>query len=267
MVHPDKPREHPSVNVLAPGAVASHTDVPKERSQFRALIVGNPNYFGNIATSPFPPVLAIKGNTTYEEIKCVGFHPQANRLDAVVFTKQPFGYGGGVCSAGTPEYVRFYLSFDNGATWVDQGATNFTAYDVPADVTGGQRLEYAVHVPCNPPKRWCTVPNVILVRAILSWNAMPPSNMPNHVPVWGNVHDTHVQVDPTWFIKWIDVFKLADIKLTAAFAESIDLDQSVAVTPKKALAFAQLQEIYRGKGVEPHRYAMAEIKKLIKTPS
>ena len=29
--------------------------------------------------------------------------------------KQPFGYGGDICSSGTPEYVRFYLSFDNGA--------------------------------------------------------------------------------------------------------------------------------------------------------
>ena len=86
------------------------------------------------------------------------------------------------------------------------------------------------------------------------------------MPVWGNVHDTHIQVDPIWFIKWMDVFKLSDLKLTAALAESIDLDQTVTVAPKKALAFAELQELYKGKGVEPHRYAMAEIKKLIKTP-
>lgn len=251
---------------LAPGAVASPEDVPKERATFRALIVANPNYFGNLATSPFAPIVAIKGNTTYEEIGCVGFHPQANRLDAVVFTKQPYGFGGNVCSAGTPEYVRFYLSFDGGANWVDQGVTSFTAYDVPSGATGGKRLEYAVSIPSSPPKKWCTVPNLILARAILSWNAVPPPNTPNYVPVWGNVHDTHIQVDPTWFLKWLDVFKLSDIKLTAAVAESIDLDQIVAATPKKALSVVELQARYEGKGVEPHRYAMAEIKKLIKTP-
>lgn len=266
MVTQQKHKDNLAGSVLAPGAVASEGEVPKERAQFRALIVGNPNYFGNLATSAFPPVFAIKGNTTYEEIKCVGFHPQANRLDAVVFIKQPFGYGGDVCAPGTPEYVRFYLSFDNGATWVDQGLTSFTAHNVPLSATGGRRLEYAVSIPSSPPKKWCTTPNVILARAILSWNAVPPPNAPDYPPVWGNVHDTHIQVDPTWFLKWIDVFKLLDVKMTAAIAESIDLGQTVSVTPKKALSIPELQELYRGKGVEPHRYAMPEVMKLIQTP-
>ena len=38
----------------------------KERGQFRALIVANPNYFGNLEISPFKPTLKILGNTTYE---------------------------------------------------------------------------------------------------------------------------------------------------------------------------------------------------------
>ena len=44
----------------------------KERQQFRALILGNPNYFGNIKASKLKPVLKIQGDTTYEEIGCVG---------------------------------------------------------------------------------------------------------------------------------------------------------------------------------------------------
>jgi hypothetical protein len=252
--------------VLAAGAVASHAEVPKERAQFRALLVGNPNYFGNVAAGPFAPVFAIKGNPTYEEIKCVGFHPQSERLDAVVFVKQAFGYGGNVCSTGTPEYIRFYISFDGGTTWVDQGLTSFIANDVPASATGGRRLEYAASVPCNPPRRWCVFSNVIRARAILSWNNIPPPNTPDHVPVWGNVHDTNIQVDPTWFIKWLDIFKLANLKLAPGLASSIDLEQTVAAAPKKALGFAELRELYRDKGVEPHRYAMAEVKQLIKTP-
>jgi hypothetical protein len=266
MVKPDKLKDSAAVGTMASGAVATHEDVPRERAHFRALLVGNPNYFGNLADSPFAPVFALKGNTTYEEIKCAGFHPQANRLDAVVFVKQPFGYGGDVCSAGTQEYVRFYLSFDNGATWVDQGLTSFTAYNVPPGATGGRRLENAVSLPSSPPRRWCTVSNIILARAILSWNAVPPANTPDHIPVWGNVHDTHIDVDPLWIIKWHDFFKLSDITVTAALAESLDLDETVTAAPKKALAVAELQALYEGHGVEPHRYAMAEIKKLIKTP-
>jgi hypothetical protein len=266
MAKPHDAKDSSALSVLKPGAVATLEDVPRERAQFRALIVSNPNYFGNAVASPFPPVVSVKGNTTYEEIKCAGFHPQSNRLDAVVFVKQSFGYGGDVCSAGSTEYVRFYISFDDGATWVDQGLATFAAFDVPSGATGGRRLEYAVSVPCAPPKKWCTIPNVILARAILSWNAVPPANAPNHVPVWGNVHDTHVQVDPSWFLKWVDVFKLGDIKLTPALAASLDLDQTVSAAPKKALSVAELHEAYKGKGVEPHRFAMAEVKKLIKTP-
>lgn len=266
MVKSDKAKENPAVSTSAPGSVASLEDVPKERLHFRALLVGNPNYFGNLEPSAFAPVLAITGNTTYEEIKCVGFHPQANRLDGVVFLKQPYGYGGDVCSAGTQEYVRFYLSFDNGATWVDQGLTSFTASNVPSSVTGGRRLEHAVSLQASPPRKWCTVPNVILARAILSWNAVPPANTPTHQPVWGNVHDTHIQVDPTWFLKWLDLIKLSDIKLTPVLAQSLDLEQMVTAAPKKALAVTELQELYKDQGVEPHRYAMAEIKKLVKTP-
>ncbi|HKO48548.1 MAG TPA: hypothetical protein VJV79_12540 [Polyangiaceae bacterium] len=87
------------------------------------------------------------------------------------------------CSAGTKEYVRFYIALDSGATWLDQGVANLTANDVPTSATGGRRLEYAVSVPCSPPRRWCKFPNVILARAILSWNHIPPANSANYVPV------------------------------------------------------------------------------------
>src|SRR4051794_34508586 len=100
----------------------------QERNRFRALVLANPNYFGNIKDSPFKQVLNIQSNTTYEEIGCVGYQPQFKRLEAVVFVKQPSGYGGDICSNGTPEFVRFYLSLDNGATWLDEGLTSFTSY-------------------------------------------------------------------------------------------------------------------------------------------
>jgi hypothetical protein len=266
MTKPEKLSERTTLDILPPGTISSLEEIPKERRAFRALLVANPNYFGNLETSPFAPTLTLKGNTTYEEIKCVGFHPQANRLDAVIFLKQPFGYSGNICSGGSPEYVRFYLSFDNGATWVDQGLTGFTAHDVPASATGGNRLEYAVTVPCKPPRKWCSIPNIILARAILSWNSIPPPNAPTFKPVWGNVHDTHIQVDPTWIIKWADLFKLHEIKISAGLAASLDLEQTLTAEPKQPLSLAELHGLYKGEGVDPHRYGLAEIRKLIKTP-
>lgn len=166
----------------------------RERAQFRALILANPNYFGNLKVSPFTPVLNIQANTAYEEIGCVGFQPQFNRLEAVVYIKQPSGYGGGICSNGTPEYVRFYISFDNGATWDDLGLTSFTAYDIPEGTQGAKRLEYAVTLHNSPPKKFCFVNNLALVRAILSWNVPPPPNDPDFVPVWGG-HPQHAHPD------------------------------------------------------------------------
>jgi hypothetical protein len=184
------PKQDPS-----PTAKAKEPAFTKERSQFRALLLSNPNYFGNLKVSPFTPVVNIQGNTTYEEIGCVGFQPEVNQLESVVFIKQPTGYGGDICSAGTPEYVRFYISFDNGTTWQDRGLESFTAYDIPEGTSGSKRLEHAVTGQIDPPKTFCFLPNLALVRAILSWNAQPPPNDPNFTPVWGSVHDTHIQID------------------------------------------------------------------------
>ena len=151
-----KPKENPKskATVKQTDRASKEVDVAqkftRERAQFRALILANPNYFGNLKESPFKAVLNIQGNTFYEEIGCVGFQPQLNRLEAVVFVKQPSGYGGDICSDGTREYVRFYLSLDNGATWQDQGLTSFVTYDIPKD----QRLEYAVTLPIKPPRKF-----------------------------------------------------------------------------------------------------------------
>ncbi|MGH9429639.1 MAG: hypothetical protein ACRD2L_25420, partial [Terriglobia bacterium] len=235
----------------------------RERAQFRALIVSNPNYFGNLKDSPFKAVLNIQANSFYEEIGCVGFQPQFNRLEGVVFVKQPSGYGGDICSDGTREYVRFYLSLDNGATWVDQGLTSFVTYDIPAD----QRLEYAVTLPCTPPRRFCFNSNQALVRAILSWNVPPPPNQPNHIPVWGDIHNTHIQIEPRRLFKIVDLFDEVKFKVPPQFETVLDLQQTVETAQPKTLNAKELQTLYKGKNVEPHRFALAEVQKLISSPA
>src|SRR5579875_2773422 len=96
------------------------------RKSFKALLLSNPNYFGNLKESEFQPVLNIAGDTAYENIGCVGFNPQLNRLEAVVYINQATGYDGDVCSGGSQEFVRFYLSYDGGATCQDLSLWNTT---------------------------------------------------------------------------------------------------------------------------------------------
>ena len=113
------------------GRAGTAEGILRERTSFKALLLTNPNYFGNLAESQFQPVLPINGSTYYEELACVGYQPQQERLEGVVYIYQPSGYGTDVCGQGTPEYVRFYLSFDGGATWQDQGMTSFQAFNIP----------------------------------------------------------------------------------------------------------------------------------------
>ena len=87
------------------------------RQNFHAVLLANPNFFGNVKESPFQPILNIVGDTAYESIGCVGYNPQLEQLRATINIKQSGGYSGGLCSSGSEEYVRFYLSYDNGATW------------------------------------------------------------------------------------------------------------------------------------------------------
>ncbi len=250
----------------SPAAKAKEPPYTKERSQFRALLLSNPNYFGNLKVSPFPPVVNVQSNTTWEEIGCVGFQPELDRLEAVVFIKQPSGYGGDVCSAGTPEYVRFYISFDNGATWQDQGLESFTAYDIPEGTAGTKQLEYAVTHQISPPKTFCFISNLALVRAILSWNVQPPPNDPNFTPVFGSVHDTHIQIDGWKIFILADALKAFKVQLPKELEASLDLTHPMPVPKPKALTVAELQKLYRGKNVQPHRYALSEVQKLIGEP-
>lgn len=256
-----------TVEPQAGGKPQQQNEVPAERAQFRALVLANPNYFGNIQDSPFEPVLAIQLNTFYEELGCVGFQPQFNRLDAVVYVNQPSGYGGGICSSGSQEYVRFYLSADNGATWQDVGLTSFSAFDIPEGTAGRRRLEYAVALRIDPPKRFCLFNNLLQVRSILSWNVPPPPNTPNFVPVWGNIHHTNIQVDPIKFLPVAEMLETAQLKLPPVYAQVLDLQQQVPAAPPTTLTAAQLQALYQGKDVPPQRFALTELQQFISQPA
>lgn len=250
---------------IAGQAVAkSVAKLPPEaaRGNIKALLLANPNYFGNLKESAFEPVLNISGDTAYEELGCVGFSPALSRLEAVVSITQDSGYDGGLCSAGSQEYVRFYLSTDGGATWIDEGAVSFNVHDIP----GTKPLEYSVTQPITVSEDFCFVENLPQVRAILSWNNAPPANAPDFVPVWGNVVQVNIQIPPASFFILGDVLAKAKVQLPAPLSKSVDLKQTVAASPKKALSPAELTASYKGKNVPASRYLYPEINKVAVNP-
>ena len=120
----------------------------QQRNNFKSHLASNFNYFGNMKNTDSNPVIAIHNDTTFEELKCVGLQPSLNRLEAVVHIKQQSGYSGHICSPGSREYIRFYISMDNGLKWQDQGSTSFSVHDIPDK----KPLEYAATLEINPKK-------------------------------------------------------------------------------------------------------------------
>jgi hypothetical protein len=88
------------------------------------------------------------------------------------------------------------LSYDGGATWQDQGVTGFQSYNIPQGTEGSKRLEYAVSLAVNPLRKFCLSDPLIKARAILSWNNPPPENQPDWIPIWGNVREVNILVEP-----------------------------------------------------------------------
>lgn len=246
------------VSLKALGIKVKLVESEAVRESFKLLLLANPNYFGNLSESAFKPVESICSNTHYEELVCLGYHPQQKQLDAVVHVYQPSGYGTDICGPGTPEFVRFYLSFDNGASWQDQGMTSFQAYNIPEGTNGKKQLEYAVSMPIDPPAKVCWFNPLIKVRAILSWNDTPPSNQPNWTPVWGNVHETTILVEPIRLIPIPVFFEAVNAKLPSLVEKVMDLDKPLP-TKVKSLGVAELAEIYKDKGVPIHRFAYKEM--------
>lgn len=244
---------------------AKDRKLKEARLRFRTLLLANPNHFGNLVDSSFEPILPIQNNKYYEELGCVGYQPQQGQLEAVVYVKQPSGYSGRICESGSLEFVRFYLSYDNGASWEDQGLSTIHVWDIPEATEGKKRLEYAASLKVDPPRKFCIHENVIQVRAILSWNNPPPPNQPNWVPVWGEVQDAFIQVESRKLIPQKELLSAASLKLPQEINEIIDLDTVVPVKPK-LLGTAELAKLYKDKGVPVHRFAFKELMQSIDQP-
>jgi hypothetical protein len=240
-----------------------------ERGQFRTLLLKNPNYFGSFPDLKIAPVKPMSTNTKYEELRCVAFHPESDLLEAIVNIKLSKGYKGNLCSHGSFEYVRFYIDWDGDGDFSDPsedvglGAVN--VHDIPDTkqtcVDQTKPLSYAVRVKIDPKKKKCNVPNLVKVRAILSWNIPPPAGNPNYPPPWGNVQEKWIQIEPQsggLLLKDVlDLAKVAELKDLNIKAEM--LNQNMPILEKNTVAVADLKEIYQDKNIPPHRFNFSEV--------
>ena len=238
--------------------------IEKERASFKSLILGNPNYFGTWPAVGGKVVKLMSQKTTYEELTCLGLHPQGERLEAVVNIKRASGFGGGTCTDGSTEFVRFFVRRASG--WHDLGVATFTAHDLPAG--SALPVSYSVEVPMDEARHHCTVENIVEVRAILSWNWEPPAGDENWIPPWGNVLNAKVQIAP-WILGKVGIGTLLTDKLITldpSILGAVQLDQPLPATEKPAPGFAALKAKYKGKNVPGHRIGFGEIHDLLAKP-
>ena len=128
------------------------------------------------------------GDTTYEELTCAGYNPQTRELEGVIEIKLNAGYSGGLCTAGSTEYVSFFAFV--GGSWQALGTASVNVHDLAA-VAAGNPLMYAVYRISNFTEMSCDELTGVPLRAILSWQTAPTG--PEFVPVWGNIVNTYVQ--------------------------------------------------------------------------
>jgi hypothetical protein len=174
------------------------TTIEMERASFRELLLTNPNYFGQLEKSDLKAQVAFTQNTKYEELKCVGYNPVLSTLEATFTVKLAAGYKGSLCQAGSYEYVRFFVDYGSG--WQDAGAVATNVHDIPVKRDCAEQpdrpLSYVATLHLKPKRDFCRRPVLPRVRAILSWDQMPTPGNPNFHPVWGNVHECNIQIQP-----------------------------------------------------------------------
>ncbi len=180
--------------------------VQPERKHFQNMLAKNPNYFGNIPGSKLKANYTLISKTDYEQLTCVGYNPDTENMEATFSIKKSVGFSGNLCSAGSFEYIRFYLDFHDGAGFIDQGIVAINVHNITGsnDCNGNSifPIIYTATLKKKTSKTSsCTNPVLPTLKAILSWSIEPPVNAPSWPPVWGNVMDCDVQLKPAFIIE------------------------------------------------------------------
>ncbi len=138
-----------------------------------------------------------EADVTFEELTCVGLNTATDSLGAVIHIKKDAGFNGNLCSNGSAEHVAFWADWNNNGIF-DQylGTVSLNVHDIKNIPAGG--LYYNVLLPFDVSERLktCDSPNIIRVRAVLSWESLPSTTDPNLLNTWGNFKDALVQLRP-----------------------------------------------------------------------
>lgn len=250
--------------------------VQPERENLQLLLLKNPNYFGTLEKSnplvkSFKAVKSIAGNTTYEQLTCIGYNPQMKTLTGIIRINKNSGYSGGACTAGSKEYVRFYIDYERNENWEDLGVVTFDAHNF--DTTNHSPLCYAVNLAFNPDKTKCCDDGAVLpiVKGILSWNNEPPTNAPGFTPVWGNILDVNVQLAPkTGWMCWLKK-SITDIGLKIKPEQLEILAKKVPEIPGALNLPVEEPDLkflageYKKLKVEPERFGFTAVSKALTT--
>lgn len=156
--------------------------------------------------APAPPAPPKNGSVFYEEIKACGFYPQETRLECVLDIKQKGGYGGPVGAFGSFEYVYFCVDWSGDGVFSAGEAVGLGIVQMHDEAgPANPPWQYAVYRDINPPgglrtsnagasAATTTTGPTRKARAILSWFTPPTSC--NYSPVWGNIVDFTIRLDP-----------------------------------------------------------------------
>jgi hypothetical protein len=247
----------------------SRQEIEAERQEYKKLLLHNPNYFGNLPEIKIKPVLKKLYDTKYEEIECIGYKPDEDLLYAIINIKLPYGYKGSLCGKGSMEYIKFYVDWNGDGDYKDAsedaGIASLNVHDIPDQgicLKNYKPLSYAVAVKLNPKRKPCTMPYLVKVKAILSWETPPTPGNPNYSPVWGNASESWIQIEPKTLV-------LADIVNVKGLIEAkideklIDLD--APISKKYVYAPLELKQVYMDKDVPEHRYDSAKMMQVMES--
>jgi hypothetical protein len=188
----------PQHRYLAPSlTVAVHSPV---------IALDPAKWFDGIADVDLSSVAAAwlntNSNTEYEQLKRIELDPDASQLSAVLTVKQSLGYCGGSMTAGSREFVAFWIDWGSGFQYV--GTTSAAVHDSGRLPATGQY--YSVVLPIHLSRQAENEgARTIKVRAVLSWNTPPSTTNANAPVVWGESLDCKILIPggqkvavPTW---------------------------------------------------------------------
>lgn len=146
--------------------------------------------------------LRTNGDTSFEQLKSVGLDPQASQLTAVLTIKQSLGYLGGPLTAGSHEFVAFWVDWGSGFEY--EGTASTVVHDSNNLPVAG--LDCRVSLPIDLASHLRTAGDatkLIGVRAVLSWSTPPSISHPSAQAVWGNslVRRIAIHLQPSAYTK------------------------------------------------------------------